>query len=651
MNIILERNHQTLEYAASELKKYVRMMMPMTKEPHIMHEDSTSGKKLNGIRIGFMSDFGLDTSDAEDIALDDIIYIDMKGEEGIIAGTNPIATLIAVYRYLKACGCRWLFPGKDGEWIPIIESLPDVQYRKLADYRYRGQCNEGGEYEEDMMAAIEFTPKIGMNSFMLEFLCPRGYYDRYYQHQGSTCRETEPVTYDTVLQWKRECEAEIALRGLHFHDMGHGWTAEPFGLNSSKGWDSGDGKEPAEVENAREYLAEVKGHRGLIQNAPLVTNVCMSNPKVRSIMAKAVADHAERTTNVDFLHVWLSDGNNVHCECAECRKKTPTDWYIQLMNEIDDELVARNLNTHIVFISYFDTIWAPLTERLKNQNRFTMLFAPVHRTYEETYEKDADPSAVVPFKLNQNEPPKGMAKYLGFLEEWQKVFQGDAFCYEYHFWRHQTYDLSGLYLAELLSHDVKGLKLHQLKGFIEDGSQRSAFPNGLPFYVYAETLFDREASFEELRDDYFKFAYGEDWQLALNYLEVIKENLPFGYLSGARSTDAEKGLYYNPNMVEKFALAKKAAEEFLPVAKAHRIQEKRATCVAWKLLAFEAEIIPYYADILSKVCTGKREEVQNLAKELQDLLSYREYEFEKWFDLSLYHRYTFPFIFEGTDIF
>ena len=54
-----------------------------------------------------------------------------------------------------------------------------------------------------------------------------------------------------MLQWKRECEAEIATRGLQFHDMGHGWTAEPFGLCSVEGW-----RADAEVELTDELRQE-----------------------------------------------------------------------------------------------------------------------------------------------------------------------------------------------------------------------------------------------------------------------------------------------------------------------------------------------------------------------------------------------------------
>ena len=112
----------TVDFAAEELKKYLRMMMPRCGEVAIDYD----AKAENGFRLGLMQDFGLDISDAEKPDLDDIVYVEADANGGIIAGSNPGALLIAVYRYLRFQGCRWLFPGVDGEWIPVIEGLTPV---------------------------------------------------------------------------------------------------------------------------------------------------------------------------------------------------------------------------------------------------------------------------------------------------------------------------------------------------------------------------------------------------------------------------------------------------------------------------------------------------------------------------------------------
>ena len=87
---------ETVDFAAMELKKYLRMMMPENGDIRIAFAPEAE----EGFRLGLMQDFGLDVSDAEDTELDDIVYIDTTEEGGIIAGDNPRAIRLAVYEFL-----------------------------------------------------------------------------------------------------------------------------------------------------------------------------------------------------------------------------------------------------------------------------------------------------------------------------------------------------------------------------------------------------------------------------------------------------------------------------------------------------------------------------------------------------------------------
>ena len=108
-----------IDFAAEELKRYLRMMIPEAGHCNVKF---TPGAK-DGFRVGLLSDFGLPDSDVEDSHMDEIMYADCSEKGGIIAGNNPRAVLLAVYEYLRAQGCRWLLPGVDGEYIPEREEL------------------------------------------------------------------------------------------------------------------------------------------------------------------------------------------------------------------------------------------------------------------------------------------------------------------------------------------------------------------------------------------------------------------------------------------------------------------------------------------------------------------------------------------------
>lgn len=625
-------SHPTVDFAAEELKKYLRMMMTECGEIPIKFDPMASG----GMRLGLMSDLGLDMSDAKNPTLDDIIYIDTNGKDGIIAGSNPAALLIAVYRYLRFCGCRWLFPGVDGEWVPAIDSLPEVKYRKLADHRYRGQCNEGAEFQTDMLETIDFTPKIGLNTYMLEFDNPYCYYNSYYNHTYSTVRPKEKVTRPTVMRWKRQCETEISKRGLHFHDMGHGWTAEPFGLDSSGAWEVG--REIEITPELKEMLSMLDGERRVRKNLPLFSNMCYSNPRVRSIMANYIADYAERQNNVDFLHIWLADESNGHCECEKCKEKVTSDWYIMLLNDIDAEFEKRDLNTHLVFIVYLDTFWPPLSEKLNNKNRFTMLYAPITRLYTETYAEPADTSKTVPYYRNKIKKPLGMSECLGYLKLWQKLWDGDCFCYEYHFMDFQYFDVSNMYMSKLVYDDILALKKQGLSGIIEDGSQRSYFPTGFQFYVYGETLFDSSVSFEELKRDYFSHAFGENWQLVTDYLESLADAMKYSYFFGIDSKDEEKGKYYNPDMLEPAKRAREIISKFAPVIKENLNQEQRASSVAWQLLELHSVSADMFAEMTQYKCVGDDDAADKVIEKMVAEMSKHEVYYERYYDHFLYSR-------------
>ena len=73
-------SNTVVDFAAEELKKYLRMMMPECGEIFIKYAPDAK----DGFRLGLMSDFGLDTSEAKDLELDDILHIDTDAEGGVI---------------------------------------------------------------------------------------------------------------------------------------------------------------------------------------------------------------------------------------------------------------------------------------------------------------------------------------------------------------------------------------------------------------------------------------------------------------------------------------------------------------------------------------------------------------------------------------
>ena len=615
-------NH-VVDFAAEELKKYLRMMMPKCGEIDIAYNPDAK----DGFRLGVMEDFGLDTSEAKDVTLDDILHIDTDECGGIIAGSNPRSVLLAVYRYLTINGCRWLFPGIDGEFIPVKDIEP-TQYHKMADCRYRGQCNEGAEAQPLMMEAIDFTPKIGMNIFMIEFDNPKCYYDRYYNHTANQKnREPEPVTDEQVLQWKRQCEAEISKRGLQLHDMGHGWTAEPFGISSIGGWAPTDEDIP---EEKKKYLAMLSGERKLFRGIPLCTSFCMSNAEARTIVAKYIVEYARLATNVDYLHVWLSDERNNICECEECQKKSPSDWYVMLMNELDERLSAEGLKTRIVFICYYDTMWAPVTVKLNNPDRFSLLVAAITRDYTKPVTMNLDTSKLelTEYRLNHNDLPTNVDHYIAHGKNWMDCCNVSSLVYEYHYcWPHYR-DFGILKAAKIIYDDIRGYHSNGLGGLIEDGTQRGFFPNGFSYYVYASTLHNTDVDFDSLKEDYFRTAYGEDYKEVLAFFEKLEQTVDFNYMS--KQTD-----FINPAFTDSFRKVPDVAKEFLPFVKAHKNMPYRSQTVAYRLLAKYLDWLTGISEALALMSEGRVDEAKACYTDFMNYFGQYELEMERCYDHNM----------------
>ena len=636
--------NSAIDFAATELKKYLRMMMPDGEDYRIVYDPDAK----DGFRLGLMQDFGLDVSDANDPSLDDILYVDCDEKGGIIAGDNPRSVLLAVYEYLRQNGCRWLFPGPDGEYIPM-KKIKSVSLRHKPTMRYRGWCNEGTEFQQNMFEAIDFVPKVGMNVFMMEFRIPTSYYLRHYNHiYNEENRTPEPVSFETILQWKRSCEAEVERRGLQFHDIGHGWFTDAFGIDSSLRGNGGE-NDAALTPEQRYHLALYNGERKLIHDTPNYSQVCMGDDSTREGIVKYVCDYAETHTGSDYLHVWLGDAINRHCECEKCVKKTPSDFYVMILNDIDRELQARGLDTKIVFIAYTDTIWPPETEKIVNQERFALLFAPIGRKYTETYPTDNASSTLTPYVRNKLTMPQNLSATFAYLDAWRENFSGASLAYEYHFWRHQYYDVAGIEIAKRINEDVRAYMERNVIGIIQDGSQRSFFPTGYPFYCYARSMYDMSLSAEQIAEDYFSSAFGERYKEFYSYLDELNSAFDFEYMSGHKSACADAGAYYNPDHVKSLETVKDIVARGKVLISECYNSDRRVSTYMVRLLEFHADYCVKLAESMIAKAMGEDDLASKLFNEMRVEMGKKEIYFETCYDHTLLYYSLSPIFARKTN--
>lgn len=640
MKISIVRDSETLRYAAEELAKYLHLM-----DADVSAEVLVSNARGEGITLGLLTDFDLPTDDVDDEMIDDVIDADINALCGFIAGSNERSVLMGVYNYLKSAGCYWVRPGANGEYIPQ-KSMKEHAFRmrKKADYPFRGQCVEGAVSFEHVYETILWLPKVNMNLFMIEQIIPYNYMNRWYRHTVNTrLDDSNEPPYEQYCAYVDEWEKAIKKCGLQFHALGHGALNEPFGIRHMI-----SGQHYDVPEETKKAFAMVGGKRELCNSSPFFTQVCMSQDWVRKRIVNWLADYLEEKPYIDFLHFWLADYKNNHCECEECIKKTPSDWYVQMLNELDEVLTKRGNNAKIIFIMYVDTLWPPIVEKLNNPRRFILTTAATTRAPGDTYSDSRCPDGIPAWKRNQHSSPnKGFEQLLSFVDAWKPVFDGPRFLFEYFLYTKHFEDPGYMQFSRNLARDMKHLHLTGFHGVMSDQTQRASFPTGLPNAMQGEFQFDSSADVEAYIDSYMHVSFGTDWQAAKEYLDGITQLFAVDSLAqktdvtsqdtGAADNNSKKAdIFSNEAAGKSIAQVPAYVDAFADTVAKNLQASDPCHRESWRILVYHGEYCKRLAGIYVELSKNNAAGAKRLLDDMIDYLSEVEPEIHPYFDLVLF---------------
>ncbi len=565
---------------------------------------------------------GLEVRPDERPGLPDWFSVELDKEKGSIIGNSGRAVLLGVYDCLRRLGCRFLAPVKGCEVVPAIARRElALSYEHRASFFHRGVCIEGADSRENVLDFIDWLPKVGYNSFFLQFKSPYIFYARWYEHRGNPSRGPEPFGQADALAWMAEAEGELKRRGLLLHKVGHGWTGEALGCEAQS-WDAVS----AELaEDKRPLAAQVDGVRELWRGVPANTNLCFHNGEAVDAFAALVADYARKEPGVDYLHVWLADDYNNVCECEGCRRTTPSDQYVELLDEIDRRLSEEGLDTKIVFLLYQELLWPPIRARLAHPERFVLMFAPISRTFERSYQAGEALPPIPPYARNRIALPTSLDENLAFLQGWQGQFGGDSFVYDYPLGRAHYGDLGYVKLARVIGGDVKRLRQLGLNGYMSCQELRAGLPNFFPNYVLGRILMDESADVNQLLEEYFSAAYGEDWPVAADHLFRLSSLSSTDYVNG-------KGARRDGDMAGRMEAVRELCMDFVPALDAHRTAQGWQTPF-WEVLDFHREYALKLSKALGRLARGDRERAGESWRDFRDLICEKEAAFQPWLDV------------------
>ena len=617
---------QTVAFAADELRKYLCEIDP---ELNVSILKSDKSLRLENT-VKLLADASFEKlPKLDDPEADDAYYISVRGKTGVIAGSNERAVLLGAYHFLHELGCRWLRPGKNGEIIPK-KSLCDIDVAcaDAASYRHRGVCIEGAVSFGHVADMIDWLPKAGMNAYFTQFTTPYTFFDRWYNTENPYIAP-EPVDMETVRAAASAHAEQIKERGMMYHSVGHGWTCAPLGLEGAS-WESKQHELPPET---REMLAMIGGKRDFYYGVALNTNLCYSNPEVREKIAEAIATYCKGRPDVDYLHFWLADGANNHCECENCKDTLPSDYYVQMLNRIDELLEKESAAAKIVFLIYVDLLWEPQKQRLNNPGRFVLMFAPITRTYSDSFINSSDAGdlpELMPYVRNKLVMPSKVSENIRRLSKWQEQFSGDSFDFDYHLMWDHIYDLGGYHTARILFEDMKNLDKMKLNGMMSCQLQRAFFPTGLSMYAMSAALWDKTKSFEEVAAKYYSEAFGEHGDEMQKYFKALTGLCDTSYLRGEKPV-------VNEAAAKKFAQIPKTVNAMMPRILSSA-QEETEPCrkKLWGSLVIHGQLCLYMAEIYGSVASGNIENLDRRWENVKDYLRRAEPSVHEMLDVQFY---------------
>ncbi len=598
----------TGEFAAKELENGIVKMHPM-----IQQQDETLCIEL---RLGFP------LSPGKDPFWDDGYEISVENGRGILQGSNSRSLLLAVYRLLTEAGCSFLRPGHT--FFPHVDwRSVSVHLKEEASYRHRGICLEGAASLENVLDLIDWAPKVGYNSYFTQFMEGYTFFERWYDHSQNPFRDKEGISGEKCRTYMGEIAKAVKRRGMLYHAVGHGWTCEPLGI-SGRGW------EPVALTPTPEqtkHMALVNGNRGLWNGIPLNTNLCYGNAETRELITEYIARYAQQHPEIDVLHFWLADDANNQCECQDCQKARPSDFYVEMLNLLDEKLSSRGLPTKVVFLLYFDLLWPPEREKIQNQDRFLLMFAPITRTFSKPLHPLKQTPELPPYRQNQLSFPRDVEENLAYLKAWQSSFSGDSFDYDYHLISPLQYDLGLEITGRVLYQDIQALASLGLHGLIHCQVQRVGIPHNFLGWMSGRVLWDAALDYAQEKELYFRQAFGDRAGDVQNFLEKASRLFPMEYLSRDRH---EKWAAYQ----EHYLNIRKLLFRYRFLCR-----QEKSSCPFADALRFYWRLLYRMNNYLLAQTCGTAEKGQQQFQQLSTFLWQHEPGTQRWFDTYIFYEY------------
>lgn len=481
--------------------------------------------------------------------LQDAFHLHSRDGKLFITGSNPRSVLYGVYRYLKHFGFAFLYPGPEGEVIPEHPdfTVHGFDIREEASYPFRGLAfrppyrieENGGKSFDDAFLLLSWMAKNQYNLFFMEGYDAERPGDKYsvirgrhplqhveYSLQGKTWRERK------LIAGKQRLIVEEARKyGFLIERGGHGWNCgvpEHFAFNHH-----------ISVENARAAL-KAKGKVNKEAEVAVSTwfQICLGREEVREIYADHIISFlAEHRGEMDIAAIWMGDGYDNKCQCADCLKQPFSDLYLDIFRRV--ALKAKKFLPELTLecLIYFETLEPPTQNWLEGLDNVILNLAVWRQCY---FHKLDDPACRLPgwipdYRRNathdvQND--KRIINYDQYLPYagWRKIVGNDVKClvFNYITWRmeHDRHFMS-YDLKPLLEYSLEDFDRLRIDGMVDCQCHSSwDKPANLQLYGAGRYLWNKQDNDPvRIRGELFSGLYGKKAGKVAAYCDRMSEAL------------------------------------------------------------------------------------------------------------------------------
>jgi len=107
-------------------------------------------------------------------------------------------------------------------------------------------------------------------------------------------------------------------------------------------------------------------------------NLCVSHPDALALFARRAAEVAEALYGSRHTYYfWMDDGRGFHCHCEKCRRLSPSDQQLTVLNAVLRQIRKTIPDAKLAYLAYVDTIRPPM--QVEPEDGIFLEYAPFRK--------------------------------------------------------------------------------------------------------------------------------------------------------------------------------------------------------------------------------------------------------------------------------